>query len=121
MEEGESGKPECAVVLVTFPDLETGRAIARILLAERLVACVNLLPGGESLYEWEGQIQAEPECAGLIKTTWKSLDAARHRLLAEHPYEEPEFVVLRIDDGSPGYLDWVRRTTSVSAGEPPQA
>lgn len=99
------------VVLSTFPDAETARAIGRRLVEEKLAACVNLLPQIESIYRWKGAIETGTEILALIKsTTWKySLLEARLREL--HPYEVPEILSLRIHDGLPAYLDWVQQST----------
>ena len=44
------------IVFCTVPDNETGQRIARHLVEYRLAACVNLLPGIESIYQWKGEI-----------------------------------------------------------------
>ena len=97
-----------AVVLVTAPDLKTGRKLARAALAARLVACVNLIPGIESHYWWQGKIAAGAEVLLVMKTTTARLAALEELVVAKHPYDTPEFVVVAINRGSQRYLDWVR-------------
>jgi periplasmic divalent cation tolerance protein len=73
------------VVLSTFPDLAAARAAAEVLVNERLAACVNILPGVESVYRWQGEVQSGSEVLAIIKTTnalWESLE---QRLRAIHP------------------------------------
>ena len=72
---------EIVLALVTFPGEEAAAELARRLLAEGLVACVNVVPGVRSLYPWEGAIQDETEvlnmrvqpaeevCSGLFNPT----------------------------------------------------
>lgn len=96
------------VVLVSGPDLETMRALCRALVEERLVACANLVDRATSLYRWEGTIEEAGECLAVLKTTESRLSALEARVLALHPYDLPEFVVLPVSGGSGPYLDWVR-------------
>jgi periplasmic divalent cation tolerance protein len=96
------------VVLVTAPDVKTGRKLARAALAARLVACINLIPRIESHYWWQGKIEAGAEVLLVLKTTTARLAALEKLVVAKHPYDTPEFVVLPISRGNRRYLDWVR-------------
>ena len=96
-----------SVVLVTVPDGEVGRRLARTLLDERLVACANLLPGVTSLYRWEGEVQEEDEVLLVMKTRSGLVPRLSARIPELHPYELPEVVALRVDDGLPAYCRWV--------------
>ena len=99
-----------AVVLVTAPDLRTARKLARAALAARLIACANLIPRIESHYRWEGEIESGAEVLLVIKTTAARLAALEKLILAKHPYNTPEFLVLPISRGNKRYLDWVDRS-----------
>ncbi|HVP29914.1 MAG TPA: divalent-cation tolerance protein CutA [Myxococcota bacterium] len=96
------------VVLVTAPDAETGARLARSLVAEGLVACVNLVPEVRSIYRWQGEVQEETEVLLVMKTRADRLDILAERVRALHPYELPEVVALAAAGGSAPYLDWVR-------------
>lgn len=95
------------MVLVTAPDLKSGRRLARAILTTRHAACVNLVPGLESHYRWQGKLEKSAEVLLLIKTTAARLRALEKLILAEHPYDTPEFVVLPITYGNRRYLNWV--------------
>ena len=95
------------LVLVTAPDLKSARALARAALASRLAACVNLLPGIESHYWWQGKLESSREVLLLFKSTRPKLAALQQLILAKHPYDTPEFVALSLDSGSKRYLDWL--------------
>ena len=96
---------EAVVVLCTFPDPERARAIAAELVGRRLAACVNLLPGVESIYRWEGKVERAGEVLAVIKTTrYPELEAALEEL---HPYEVPEILALPVAAGLAGYLKWL--------------
>lgn len=93
------------VVLCTFPDVEKARAIAAELVERRLAACVNLLPGVESIYRWEGKVERAGELLAVIKTTrYPELEAALKEL---HPYVVPEILALPVEAGLAGYLKWL--------------
>jgi len=97
-----------AVVLVTVPDVKTARTLARAALEARLIACANLMPRIESHYWWLGRIEAGAEVLLVMKTTTARLAALEKLIVATHPYDTPEFVVLPISRGNKRYLDWVR-------------
>ncbi|HEX7571058.1 MAG TPA: divalent-cation tolerance protein CutA [Verrucomicrobiae bacterium] len=96
-----------ALVLVTAPDLKTARALAQSALAARLIACANLLPKIESHYRWQGKLESGKEVLLLLKTTKPRLAALEKLILAQHPYDTPEFLVLPLRAGSPKYLAWL--------------
>ena len=98
---------EFAVVLVTVPDIETGRRLASIALENRAAACVNLVPGLESHYWWEGKLDKSNEVLMLIKTSQQKVAELEKQILANHPYDTAEFVVLPITQGTQRYLDWL--------------
>lgn len=96
------------IVYCTLPDDERADQVARALVDERLVACVNVLPGVRSFYRWEGKVCDDPERLALIKTTAARFEAMKARLLELHPYDVPEVIAVPVDRGSDAYLDWVR-------------
>jgi periplasmic divalent cation tolerance protein len=104
-----------AVVLVTAPDLKTGRALARAALNARLIACANLIPRIESHYWWQGKIESGSEVLLVLKTTAARLAALEKLIRARHPYDTPEFVVLPIARGNKRYLDWVEQSVESTA------
>jgi periplasmic divalent cation tolerance protein len=96
-----------SVVLVTAPDLKTARSLVRAALTARLIACGNLVPKIESHYWWRGKIESGPEVLLLLKTQKSKLPALEKLLLAQHPYETPEFLVLPVGQGNARYLHWL--------------
>jgi periplasmic divalent cation tolerance protein len=99
------------VVLTTLPLEADPGAFGRALVEEHLAACVNILPEMRSIYRWKEQVEDAPERQVLIKTIHERVPLLLERLRSLHPYEVPEFVVLRIADGSDDYLDWIRSST----------
>ena len=106
--------PKCIVVLVTCPTRTVARRIARALVTRRLAACVNVLPGIESTFQWKGKINRSPEVLLLIKTTRRRFSSLATALVRLHPYDVPEVIALPLVAGHPPYLTWVRRVVSPS-------
>ena len=96
-----------ALVLVTTPDLKTARALAKSALQAKLIACANLVPKIESHYWWRGKIESGAEVLLVLKTQKSKLAALERLILARHPYDTPEFLVLPLRAGSQKYLAWL--------------
>jgi len=96
-----------ALVMVTAPDRRTARKLAGAAVRARAAACVNLVPGLESHYRWRGKLERSAEVLLLLKTTVDRLDALEKLIIALHPYDTPEFVVLPLIGGNSRYLAWL--------------
>jgi len=105
-------KSSFVTALVTAPDLKTARKLARAALEARLIACANLVPRLESHYWWQGRIEKNAEVLLILKTTRARLSALQKLVLAHHPYDTPEFIVLALDSGNRRYLDWLQSCVS---------
>jgi periplasmic divalent cation tolerance protein len=95
------------IVFVTCESREQAEKIAQAVVAEKLAACVNLLPGIRSCYVWERKLTWAEEVLLLIKTTRGRFGQLRDRVKALHSYEVPEVVSVSIDEASQSYLDWI--------------
>jgi periplasmic divalent cation tolerance protein len=98
---------KCSVVLVTAPDLKVARKLAQAALQARLIACANLIPKFESHYWWQGKIEKGAEVLLLMKTSRARLVALEKLIVAKHPYDTPEFLVLPLTAGNGRYLKWI--------------
>jgi periplasmic divalent cation tolerance protein len=95
------------VVLVTVPSADQGAVLGRVLVEERLAACVNVLSPVRSIYCWQGEIEDASEALLLIKTRAERFERLRTRVLELHPYTCPEILALSAEAGHEGYLQWV--------------
>jgi periplasmic divalent cation tolerance protein len=89
-------------------NVEQARSLADALVNERLAACVNVLPGVESVYRWEGRVERANEVLLLIKTTLERFQAVRERIVSIQSYDTPEIICLPIEQGLEKYLTWLR-------------
>ena len=99
------------VVLTTAGSEEEGRKIAHALVERRLAACVNIVPGMESVYRWQGKVETAAEWLLIIKTRAPLFESVRDAIREIHSYDLPECIMLDIADGDKAYLDWLAKNT----------
>lgn len=98
------------LVYTTCGDAEQAQSLAEILVRQKLVACVNILPQVQSVYIWNNEIQQDDELLLVMKTHQRCYEQLEQTILACHPYEVPEIIALPVVAGSKAYLDWVTQT-----------
>jgi len=81
--------------------------LASRLVDERLVGCVNLLPGVRSIFHWQGEVCREEEVILIMETAADRVDEATERLRALHPYDVPKIVVLAPEHVNAAYREWL--------------
>ena len=99
------------MLLTTASSREEAQNIARLLIDEKLAACVQLLPI-ESFYSWEGKTQNAAEILLLVKTRTALFEQAIARIKAVHSYSVPEIVAMPFSAGFSGYFDWIAEVTA---------
>lgn len=99
-----------STVYVTARDADEARSIARALVEERLVACVNYWPIA-SVFRWEGAIEEGAEAAMICKTRTDLVPGVIKRVKELHSYEVPCITSWKIDTGSESFLDWIGKET----------
>lgn len=100
------------LVLTTCNSADTARRLADGLLERQLAACVNILPGIESVYSWKGQIEHDREILLLIKSRQSLYPALEKAIQELHDYELPEVIAVPVGAGSDAYLEWIKTVTS---------
>ena len=93
------------LVLSSFPDDASAQLAARTVVAEKLAACVQLIPGITSVYHWENGIHSSQEVLAICKCPASTAASLANRILQLHPYEVPEIVTTTADATGP-YLAW---------------
>jgi periplasmic divalent cation tolerance protein len=94
------------IITTTYPDKDSVKTAAKILIEKKLAACVQLLPIN-SIYSWQGKICEESEVMLLIKTRTALFNEVAEAIKANHSYEVPEIVQIPIIGGSDEYLRWI--------------
>jgi periplasmic divalent cation tolerance protein len=98
------------VVYVTAPENEAAD-LAKTLVEERLVACVNIVPGLRSIYWWQGKVEDEAEVLCIMKTRSNLFESLKDRVRELHSYEVAEIIALPILTGNLPYLEWIKENT----------
>lgn len=95
-------------IAISMCTIDEAPVIARALVEKRLAACVNFLPGLQSIFRWHGKIETANEAMLVIKTTEDKVPLVEQALQSLHSYELPEFLVLSVESGSDAYLQWIQ-------------
>jgi len=95
------------LILTTCPNEQIAKTIAQHLVAEKLAACVNILPNITSIYQWQGELQCDEEVQLLIKTDSEKFALLNTRINKLHPYDVVEVIALNIQQGDKHYLNWI--------------
>lgn len=97
-------------IYAVFANAEEAERIGRIVVEERLAACINILSPVCSIYRWNGKVETADEVAAILKTHhWRS-DALIERIAQLHSYETPCIVAWPIEKIVGPYADWVEDT-----------
>ena len=94
-------------VYALFADAEEAERIGRLMVEERLAACVNILAPVRSTYRWQGKVESADEVAAIFKTTDNCADALITRIAFLHSYDVPCVATWPIDKIFAPYADWV--------------
>jgi periplasmic divalent cation tolerance protein len=105
---------ELLLVMTSLPDIEVAKALARRLIDANLAACVQLQPGMQSIYQWEGRICEEQEVVLVAKTTSGRWNAISDYIKQNHPYDVPEIIAQPITHSHTDYARWVIAETTVT-------
>ncbi len=114
-----SSKADKIVVFVTASTEQEAENIARLLVEQRKVACVNIVPRVHSLFWWQGKLDSAQESLLIVKTRASLLDEIVTLVREIHSYHTPEIIALPIVGGNQDYLDWIDKETQteISGGD----
>jgi len=94
-------------VYVVFANDEEAERIGRVVVEERLAACVNILGPVRSIYRWKGAIETSNEVAAIFKTSDDQAGALTTRIAGLHSYDVPCVVTWPVDKLLANYAEWV--------------
>lgn len=102
---------EHLVVFVTTPSEEEATKISKVLVEEKLAACINIVRNIRSIYSWQGKIEDESEALMIIKTKYELYEELEKRIKELHSYTVPEIIAVKIKKGSESYINWLNEVT----------
>lgn len=97
------------VLLITTATAEEAQRISRVLLEQKKVACVNILPRVNSLFRWQGKLDSAEESLLIVKTKASQLSEIVPLVKELHSYDIPELIALPIIGGNQDYLEWIEK------------
>jgi periplasmic divalent cation tolerance protein len=95
------------LAITSCPSMAEAESLAAKIIEAKLAACINIVPGVLSLYEWRGKLEKEQELLLLIKTRSEGIPELEKLIQASHSYELPELIAVPIEQGLAPYLDWI--------------
>ena len=101
---------KAVIVQTTTSNEEEAKKIAKILIQDKLAACVQL-KDIESLYSWDGKLCCERETLLSIKTKKELFSKVKSKILELHSYDTPEIIELNISNISEDYLKFIKENT----------
>jgi len=98
---------DCIQVFTTAPSREEAARIARMLVEERLAACVQVLGPITSTYRWQGGIETSQEWLCVAKSSKGLYAEVEQAIRRAHSYQVPEILAVEVAAGSADYLAWL--------------
>ena len=94
-------------VATTVATEEEAGGIARMLVEQRLAACVQVVGPMTSHYRCQGKIETAGEYLCLAKSRAALYPEIEAAIKAIHSYEIPEIIAIPLIAGSKEYLSWL--------------
>lgn len=112
MTKDDSTPSALKLIISNFGKLEEAQSCVRDLLAQRLIACANLIPNVISLYHWENELTEDHECLVIMKTLNHQTPSVVDYLESHHSYDIPEIIILPVNETTDAYLSWIKKEIS---------
>ncbi len=95
------------VLLITAATEAEAHRIAELLLTQKKAACVNIVPGVDSHFWWQGKLDSAQESLLIVKTSAALLPEIIEMVKGAHSYQVPEIIALPIIGRNEDYLKWL--------------
>jgi len=102
---------DASLLYITAQNSEEAKILGTALLEDRLIACVNIVAGIQSMYWWNGSIASDTEVLCIAKTKTSLVPEVIAKVKTLHSYACPCVVALPIIDGNAEFLAWIAHET----------
>lgn len=99
------------VIFITCANRNEADKIANDLVAQKLVACVNIIDKVSSVFWWQEKIDSASEVLLIAKSKKSLMKEIIKRVKTQHSYQVPEVIALPIVAGNKDYINWIGQTT----------
>lgn len=106
----EVGVSGVSILVTTIDKQERARALARAAIAQRLAACVQIIPI-TSHYAWKGEYCEEAEFRLEMKCRTGDFDTLADLIRRLHSYDTPEILRIDVAEVDPAYAAWLEDVT----------
>lgn len=96
-----------AQISTTTDNRDEANKIARLLIEQKLAACVQIAGPIKSTYWWKGEVEQAEEWLLIIKSKEALFERVKKLIKENHSYDVPEILLMPITDGSQDYLKWL--------------
>ncbi len=98
------------VILITCANRKEAEQIARHLVIQKLVACVNIVDKIKSLFWWQQKIDSASEVLLIAKSKKILMSRIINAVKSQHSYQVPEVIALPIVAGNKDYINWINES-----------
>ncbi len=104
------------IVYITIDNLDNARKLARIIIKNKLAACVNIIPQIYSVFsqEIDGEVTETNEVILIAKTDKSLLKKLTNMVKLEHPYECPCIMAIKITKVNKEYIKWLETSLKLA-------
>ncbi len=95
------------IILITAKDKKEAAKIAKLLIKNKLAACVNIVGALSSIFLWKGKVEQAKETLLIVKSRKDKFNKIVKLVRANHSYEVPEIIAIPITCGFKPYLRWI--------------
>ena len=99
-------KEKFIIIETTYPNLAKAKNLAKILLTQKLAACVQFSPI-KSMYFCGEKIVNSGEILVSIKSKNSFYKLIEKTIKEHHDYEIPQILCIDVKQGSTPYLKWI--------------
>jgi periplasmic divalent cation tolerance protein len=100
------------IAWTTLAARDKAEELARAVIEQRLAACVQIDGPIISRYLWQGHPERVEEFRLCFKFLPAQQVALEAWLLAHHPHDTPEWIVVRAESVGEKYLSWARANST---------
>ncbi len=91
---------------------EQADMLAELLVSSGHVTCAQVDGPITSIYRWEGKVERNEEFRLTLKFGEPALPGVEAALHDHHPYDTPEWIVVKADRVAEKYLSWTMANSS---------
>lgn len=103
-------KVMCVVILITCANKKEASKIAKHLVEQKLVACVNIVDKIKSIFWWQQRIDSASEVLLIAKSKKLLIKKIIMLVKSLHSYQVPEVIALPIVGGNKDYINWINES-----------